>query len=266
MGGRRIGIRVCLLGSGSGGNCTYIGDEQSGLLIDAGLSAQETVYRLRQTGVDPRSLRGILITHEHRDHVYGVESVALHLGLTVYVNEKTRKSGRGFSRITSIQEFETGLPFEIEDYLIHPIPLSHDAADPVAFAVEIDGLKMACVTDLGTANETLVRGLLGCHLLILEFNHDPRLLQNGPYPIRLKERVSGIHGHLSNQEAGQLLKAVLHPNLRHLFLAHISQTNNLPHLALLAAEESLRLGSENGAEPAIHLTWQNFTSAVANLP
>jgi phosphoribosyl 1,2-cyclic phosphodiesterase len=178
----------------------------------------------------------------------------------VYVNERTRKAGRAFNRIGSINEFETGISFEAGGYLISPRSLPHDAADPVAFVIEKAGAKMGSVTDLGAATDRLIEALSGCDLLILEFNHDPQMLRNGPYPANLKERVSSGHGHLSNQQAAELLRAVLHPGLRHLFLAHISQTNNLPHLALLAAEDALH---RSNAEPAIHFTWQNFVSPVA---
>lgn len=251
-----------MLGSGSGGNCTFIGDERSGVLIDAGLSAQETDYRLRQIGVDPRILRGVLITHEHRDHVFGANSVAGDLKVPIYANEKTARAARGLSRISDLRPFQTGRPFDLDGYWVQPIPLSHDAADPVAFSLEKEGQKIGCVTDLGTPTEPLIDALLGCQILILEFNHDPQMLQNGPYPAHLKQRVSSAHGHLSNGEATDLLRAVAHSGLRHLFLAHMSQVNNLPELARLAAEEALH---ECEAQPVVHLSWQDFASSVATL-
>lgn len=232
------------------------------MLIDAGLSAQETVYRLRQIDVDPATLQAICITHEHRDHVYGAQSVSNHLSLPIYVNERTRKADRGLSRLSRIQEFETGHPFEVEGLVVHPIPLSHDSEDPVAFCLEKEGEKIASVTDLGLVTESVIQAIGGCHILILEFNHDPQLLQNGPYPLRLKDRVSSSHGHLSNEEAGKLLQAIVHPGLRHLFLAHISQTNNLPDLALLAAEQALQ---PTQIVPTLHMTWQNYVSPIASL-
>lgn len=251
-----------MLGSGSGGNCTFIGDERSGLLIDAGLSAQETDHRLRQVGVDPGTLRGVLITHEHRDHVFGAESLAADLNLPIYANEKTTRAARGLSRVSGLHPFQTGRPFEVDGFRVQPIPLSHDAADPVAFCVEREGEKIGCLTDLGTPTDPLVDALLGCQILILEFNHDGQMLRNGPYPAHLKQRVASAHGHLSNQEAMGLLRAVAHPGLRHLFLAHISQVNNLPDLALLAAQEALH---DCDAEPVVHLTWQDFPSSVATI-
>jgi len=166
------------------------------------------------------------------------------------------------ARVRTLREFQTGFPFEVEGFTVLPIALSHDAADPVAFALEKEGEKVGCVTDLGRPTDRVLQGLSKCHILLLEFNHDPQMLQNGPYPTLLKQRVSSGHGHLSNQEAGKLLEAVLHPELRHLFLAHISQVNNLPQLALLAAEEVLRRAD---AKPMIHLTWQNFVSTQAVL-
>lgn len=255
-----IGVRVCLLGSGSGGNCTYVGDESFGLLIDAGLSAQETVHRLNRIGVDPNTLQAVLITHEHRDHIYGLDSIASHFGVTVHLNERTERAARLTGRLAEVNHFETGRPFEINGIGVHPVPLSHDAEDPVAFALHIEGKKMACVTDLGRVTEPVQQALSECHLLILEFNHDPTLLQNGPYPAALKRRVSSGHGHLSNQEAADLLSDVMHPGLRHLFLAHISQTNNLPELALLAAREALQPSRQWDASPTVHLSWQHFVT------
>jgi len=161
----------------------------------------------------------------------------------------------------SIHLFETEAPFWIDSFYIHPFPISHDAADPVGYTLQTDWHKVGMVTDLGCVTPSL-DALKECHLLILESNYDPHMLLNGPYPAHLKKRVSSDQGHLSNRDSSALLRSLLHPNLRTLFLAHLSQKNNLPHLACQAAEEVLK---EAGGEIQLHLGWQDFISPVATL-
>jgi phosphoribosyl 1,2-cyclic phosphodiesterase len=267
-GDKAIELKVCLLGSGSGGNATYIGHpsdgkrEGAGILIDAGLSATQILSRLREIQVDIREIKGILITHEHQDHTFGADVLALKYQVPIYANDATRQAARNLRKLpVDIEIFETGAPFCLGPFNIHPFPISHDTADPVGYTVQTDWNKVGMVTDLGCITPSL-SALKECDLLVLESNYDPDLLQNGPYPLHLKNRVASDHGHLSNPDAMALLSELLHPKLRYLFLAHLSQKNNLPSLARQLAEETLKKAE---ASVQLHLGWQDYISPVATL-
>lgn len=161
----------------------------------------------------------------------------------------------------AIRLFETGSPFWVGPFHIYPFPISHDAADPVGYTVQTDWHKVGMVTDVGCLTPSL-DALKECDLLILESNYDPHMLLNGAYPPHLKKRVASDQGHLSNEDSGLLLRSLLHSRLRTLFLAHLSQKNNLPHLAYQTAAEVLK---EAGNEVQLHLGWQDFISPVATL-
>lgn len=263
-----IELRVCLLGSGSGGNTAYIGHpgngkkEGEGVLIDAGLPAGQIVSRLRAIQVDIRQIKAVLITHEHHDHLHGAGPLALKYNIPIYANEETRRAAKSLRKLPmSIHLFETGSSFWVGPFQIHPFPISHDASDPVGYTVQTDRHKVGMVTDLGCLTPSL-DAMKECDLLILESNYDPHLLLNGPYPLHIKKRVAGDRGHLSNEDSSTLLRSLLHPKLRTLFLAHLSQKNNLPHLAYQAAEAVLK---ETGDAVQLHLGWQDFISPVATL-
>jgi phosphoribosyl 1,2-cyclic phosphodiesterase len=263
-----IKLRVCLLGSGSGGNSAYIGipaegkEEGIGLLIDAGLSSTQILSRLRAIQVDIREIKGILITHEHQDHVAGADVLGLTHQVPIYANEATRRAAKTLRKLpVAVHAFETGLPFKIGPFYVHPFPISHDAADPVGFSIQTDRHKVGMVTDLGSLTPSLDR-LSGCDLLILESNYDTEMLANGPYPNHLKKRVSGNQGHLSNSDSALLLRRLLHSKLQHLFLAHLSQKNNLPELACQTAQEILK---KEESATQLHLAWQDFLSPVVTL-
>lgn len=267
-GRKAIALRVCLLGSGSGGNAAYIGHPPNGkepgcgLLIDAGLSASEIVSRLRAIQVEPQEIKAVLITHEHQDHVFGSDVLALRHGMPIYANEATRRAAKPLKKLPlPVHLFETDSPFWVDRFYIHPFPISHDAADPVGYTIQTDWHKVGMVTDLGCLTPSL-DALKECDVLILESNHDTDLLLNGPYPEHLKKRVLGDRGHLSNDDAGALLRSLLHPRLRTLYLAHLSQKNNLPHLAYQTAEEILK---EADRSVELHLSWQDFLSPVTTL-
>jgi phosphoribosyl 1,2-cyclic phosphodiesterase len=231
-------------------------------LIDAGLSAMQILSRLRAIHVDVREIKGILVTHEHQDHVAGAELLALKYQVPVYANERTSRAARNLRKLpVSIKAFETNRPFAIGSFYIHPFPISHDAADPVGFSIQTDRHKVGMVTDLGSLTPSLGT-LKECDLLILESNYDTEMLIHGPYPDHLKKRVLSDQGHLSNHDSALLLRTLLHPGLRHLFLAHLSQKNNLPELAYQTAQEILK---KEETATQLHLAWQNFISPVLTL-
>jgi phosphoribosyl 1,2-cyclic phosphodiesterase len=233
-------LRVCVLGSGSKGNCTYIESSDARILIDAGLSAREIERRLRQIGRSPAALDGVLISHEHSDHIQGVGALARRYKLPVYTNPATWLRGQHIvGTVDDRREFLTGMPFVLKDLVIDPFSLPHDADDPVAFRICWRRRTMAIVTDLGYASQLVRERIRGCHLLVLEANHDDAMLKAGPYPWPLKQRIGGKSGHLSNLQASQLLQHVLHDELEHVVLAHLSEINNHPDLARLTAQDIL---------------------------
>jgi phosphoribosyl 1,2-cyclic phosphodiesterase len=233
-------LRVCVLGSGSKGNCTYIESPEGRILIDAGLSAREIERRLRQIERSPAALDGVLISHEHSDHIHGVGALARRYKLPVYANSATwQRAQHVVGLVDDLREFWTGAPFVIKDLVIDPFSLPHDADDPVAFRLTWRRRSMAIVTDLGYPSQLVRERIRGCHLLVLEANHDDAMLKAGPYPWPLKQRIGGKSGHLSNLQSSQLLRDVLHDELEHVVLAHLSEINNHPELARLTAQEVL---------------------------
>ena len=203
------------------------------MLIDAGLTLRETKLRLAQIDVRPEELSAILITHEHRDHICGLGAVGRALKIPIYFTPETMEAARPWlGKGLRLCEFEPGSAFEVGDLRFEPFSTPHDAVDPVGFAFYCGKWKGALATDLGYATSLVIERLKGANLLVLESNHDPGMLKNGPYPWPLKQRVAGKEGHLSNEDAGRLLaEYLLHDGLSHIILAHLSQINNLPELA-----------------------------------
>jgi len=202
-------LRICVLGSGSKGNCTYLESSDARILIDAGLSAREIERRLHQIDRSPAILDGVLISHEHSDHIHGVGVLARRYKLPVYANRATWQRAQPIvGRVDNWQEFCTGSPFMLKDLVIDPFSLPHDADDPVAFRLAWRRRTLAVVTDLGYPSQLVRERLKGCNLLLLESNHDESLLKAGPYPWPLKQRIGGKSGHLSNVQSSQLLRDV----------------------------------------------------------
>jgi len=224
-------MRFCVLGSGSKGNCTYIEVGATKLLIDAGFTAIEIERRLAGIGVEATTLSAILITHEHSDHIRGVSVLSRRYGLPVLASSATiEASGVVLAKLHSHTGFMPGVTFKFADLEIHPFSVSHDAADPVGFLISDGTLTFGYCTDTGTVSRLIQHRLSGCHALVIESNHDPDMLRNGPYPPALKQRVRSKTGHLANQEAATLLADLIHEDLKHVTLAHISETNNRPEL------------------------------------
>ncbi len=223
-------MRFCVLGSGSKGNATYVEGGDTAVLIDAGFSGVEVERRLAAAGVDPGRLAAIVLTHEHGDHVRGVGVLSRRLAIPVYGNAATlAAAGDALKRPHGLQTFATGRSFAIGRLSFHPFALSHDAAEPVGLAIRgPDGSRLGYCTDTGFVSRLMCHRLAGCQALVLEANHDPDLLRAGPYPPALQQRVRSKSGHLANHQAAELLAACLHPGLRHVVLAHVSEANNDP--------------------------------------
>jgi phosphoribosyl 1,2-cyclic phosphodiesterase len=201
------------------------------------------------------------VTHEHADHIQGVGVLARRFGLTVHINDGTRQaSQRALGKVADVRPFTCGEAFFIGHLAIHPFSISHDAADPAGFTITTNGTKIGVATDLGIATNVVKMHLAACDLLILEANHDPQMLIDGPYPWPLKQRIRGRGGHLSNEDAALLLEGLRHDGLAHVILAHLSEENNTPDIARSAIKTVLR-----GSSAKIHVACQATGSRLLSL-
>jgi phosphoribosyl 1,2-cyclic phosphodiesterase len=231
---------VCVLASGSKGNAIYVSDGRSSILIDAGLSAVEIERRLLSRNLRPESLDALVVSHEHSDHIQGAGPLSRRYRLPVYINEPTLAAAEAqLGTIRRTVKFHPGVSFTVGDLCLHPFSVSHDASESVGFTVAAGGTKIGIATDLGTATQLVSHHLKGCTLMVLEANHDPKMLEEGPYPWHVKQRIQSRLGHLSNQACRDLLGEVFHRGLRHVILGHMSETNNTPDKALSVVGEAL---------------------------
>lgn len=229
-------MRFVSIASGSSGNCIYIGSEETHILIDAGISNRRIEQGLNEIGLKGSDLNGILITHEHSDHIRGLGVLARKYGLPVYSTKETLDA---ISNVKSLGDYPKELlhpiyhdvDFYVGDLEIKPFRIDHDAANPVAYRVQYERKSVAVATDMGHYSQYVVDHLQGLDALLLESNHDVRMLEAGPYPYYLKKRILGDFGHLSNENAGRLLSCLLHDNLKHILLGHLSKENNYEELA-----------------------------------
>ena len=240
-------MRFASIASGSSGNCIYTGSDRTHLLIDAGISAKKIEQGLRELGLTGNEMDGILITHEHSDHICGLGVVLRKYHIPVYATERTIRRILATSSLGGMPRelfhvIRSDEPFEVGDLTVDPIHISHDAADPCAYRIEHEGKAAAVMTDLGEYSEYTVSHLQNLDVLLLEANHDIRMLEIGPYPYYLKQRILGARGHLSNESAGHLLCDVLHDKIRHIFLGHLSKENNYPDLAYESVKVEISLG------------------------
>jgi phosphoribosyl 1,2-cyclic phosphodiesterase len=231
-------IGVSALASGSKGNSIYIDGPDGSLIVDAGLSAREIMRRLAHVGASPDRLSGILVTHDHSDHLRGVRVLAKRLGLTVYGTADTLKAAE-LPDSASVKIVRSGEDFVVAGFTVKPFSLPHDAADPVGYILEREGVKVGVATDLGCATGLVKRRLAECDMLVLESNYDESMLREGPYPWFLKQRIRSRKGHLSNEASSQILSELLHPGLQCVILAHLSEVNNCPGVALDEAVDAV---------------------------
>ncbi|RJR38399.1 MAG: MBL fold metallo-hydrolase [Desulfobacteraceae bacterium] len=235
-------MRFAVLASGSGGNACYVETSHARLLVDAGLSCRDVIRRLGSIGVNPQTLDGVVITHEHFDHIRGVGPLARKLDIPVFGNALTFKRGvRYLGAIPKLVPVCTGETLSIKDLSIDTFTKCHDAADPMGLVLACEGVRLGVITDLGRSTPLVEDRLRGCHALVAEFNHDERMLEEGPYPLELKRRIRGPDGHLSNVQAARMIKGISHSSLAWVALAHLSEINNLPEKALHAVEETLQM-------------------------
>lgn len=243
-------MRFVSIASGSSGNCIYAGTDRTHVLIDAGISTKRIEKGLWEVGVKPSELSAICITHEHSDHVQGLGVLSKRYQVPIYGTEKTLKAVRKMKYLGEYPEelFHPVMPdvdFAVGDMVVKPFHIDHDAADPVAYRIQHEGKSIAVATDLGHFDQYTINHLLDLDAVLLESNHDIRMLEAGPYPYYLKRRIMGDFGHLSNENAGRLLNCILNDRLKHILLGHLSKENNLPELAY----ETVKLEVDEGDCP-----------------
>ena len=218
------------LNSGSNANCYYAGTREDGILIDAGLSCRETEKRMLEAGLPMENLRGIFISHEHTDHIYGLPGLAKKYRLPLYITHSTLNALPFPLENSLVKNFTHGKPVSIGNITVTPFRKSHDAGDPHSFMVSAFGVNLGVITDIGFACSRVIRYFSQCHAAFLESNYCDEMLTNGDYPFHLKRRISGDTGHLSNAQALELFINYRSPQLRTLILSHLSKNNNRPEV------------------------------------
>ena len=240
-------MRLCSIASGSSGNCIYVGSEATHLLVDVGISGKKAEAGLNSLGLTGRDLDGILVTHEHMDHVAGLGVMARKYEVPIYATTGTLEEIQKMGNLGKIdpalfREVKEDVKLTIKDLTVNPMKISHDAAQPVGYRIAYGDKKVGICTDLGVYNDSTVECLKGMDALLLEANHDVKMLQVGPYPYYLKQRILGDRGHLSNENSGKLLCRILHDKLQAIVLGHLSKENNLPELAYEAVRMEITMG------------------------
>ena len=243
-------MRFVSIASGSSGNCIYIGTEETHILIDAGISNKRIEQGLKDIGLKGEDLKGVFITHEHSDHIKGLGILSKKYQIPIFGTKETldeikKKSSLGNYPLECLTPVCPDVDISIGDLTIKPFRIDHDAANPVAYRVQEGKKSVAVATDLGHYNQYIIDHLQGLDAVLLESNHDVRMLETGPYPYYLKRRILGEYGHLSNETCGRLLNQILHDNLKHIFLGHLSKENNYEELAY----ETVRLEINKGETP-----------------
>ena len=256
---------LTMLGSGSAGNSALVSTDHCRLLIDGGLSARQIVRRLQQCGIAPEQLDGVLLTHEHGDHVCGLEVLCRKFQVPIYCNSLTAEAIRcsaeaGLSGHRNWRLFRTGADFSICDIHVQTFPVPHDAVDPVGYAFHSGSTSLGFITDLGYATKMVVERLRRVHTLVIETNHDEKMLQDDPHrPWPVKQRIQSRHGHLSNAAAAAVIEQLLGGKIERVVLGHLSRDCNRPELATGAIRAML--GQRGRSEMEVHCASQNEISA-----
>ncbi len=281
-----MSVKFTILGSGSSGNCAYVETAETRLLIDAGFSPRQLRQRLAAIGRAPENLSAILLTHEHSDHISGLPGLADKLQIPVYCNRGTQDGTiwafksrwtskkapalEGLDGTEAIKKkmdwrlFTTGAGFEIGDVAVETFSIPHDAQDPVGFLVRTPGINIGFATDLGHMTKLVIERTRAAHVLVLESNHDVKLLQECPHrPWSLKQRILGRHGHLSNEAAADAAEQIITAELKHLYLGHLSSECNKPEIARRVMHD--RLLKMGAAHVALQIAAQHVPAATLEL-
>jgi len=241
-------MKVRTLGSGSSGNCLLVRTDCGSVLVDAGITTESLASALADAGIGVADVRAIVLTHAHGDHLGCARKLSRRWKRPLYASEEAAAGSALLRRARRLVRYRPGERFAIDDLAIDPIPLSHDSPGTCALVLECGGARFAIATDLGRSSPALESALRGCDAFLLEFNHDEKLLRDGAYPWRLKRRVLGEEGHLSNTQAAAALARSLGPRARTVLLGHLSEKNNRPELARSAARRALELAGRLDVE------------------
>ncbi len=265
-------MRLCSIASGSSGNCIYVGSDHTHLLIDTGISKKRIDAGLGTLGVKGDELSGILITHEHSDHIQGLGVFSRKYGIPIYATKGTIE---GIKKYSGLGKMPEGLlhpvavdeKFTLGDMDILPFAISHDANEPSGYRIEKEDKSVAIATDLGVYTDYTVEHLKNLDAILLEANHDIHMLEVGPYPYYLKKRVAGNRGHLSNELSGRLLCDILHDNLQCVMLGHLSKENNYAELAYETVKLEVTMGQSpyKGEDIPIQVAKRDEVSEVITI-
>ena len=225
-----MSLFVASLNSGSNGNCYYVGNQDEAVLIDGGISCRETEKRMKRLGLTMKKVKAVFVSHEHGDHIHGITTLSKKHQLPVYITPETLQHGSLTIREDRIFTFQTGVSIAIGSLRVTAFPKFHDASDPFSFMVSSASVNVGIFTDIGLPCENVIRHFSQCHAAFLEANYDEGMLENGGYPIALKNRIRGGKGHLSNRQALDLFTTYRPSFMSHLFLAHLSRNNNKPKI------------------------------------
>ena len=237
-----MNIYAYSLFSGSRGNSFLIGDGETNILIDAGVSAKRISDALRSVGVMPDSISAVFVTHEHSDHIKGLEMLAKKHAVPVYMTVGTARAAICDARspvLPCLYAFSGNFTVKIGNFSVKSFTIPHDAAQPVGYIIENDGVKVGFSTDTGCISDEMTENLVGCRAAVIESNHDERLLMMGPYPYQLKLRIISDTGHLSNENAARLASMLCDGGARSILLAHLSEQNNSPDIALADVQSAV---------------------------
>lgn len=258
--------KLCSLASGSSGNCTYLSSNGTGFLIDAGISYKSIFNNLRSVGICTSTIKALLITHEHSDHIKCAGVVSRKLNIPIYANVNTWEAMEpclGKINPDNVKVFKTGEEFEIDDVLINSFNISHDAVEPVGFCFQAGDMKIGLATDLGYFSDEIRDNLKGSDFVLLEANHDEEMLKAGSYPYFLKRRILSEIGHLSNEAAGQAACALVESGAGKIMLGHLSKENNFPQLAYETVKSAMEIkGIKVGRDVDLNLAPRSTASRV----
>lgn len=239
-------LRFISFGSGSSGNCYYLATATDGLLIDIGVGIRTLKKHFRDYGITLNSVHRILITHDHADHIKSVGAFSYDFNVPVYATEQVHS---GIDHNYCVQRklmaeqrrmIEPGVTVRMGEFTVTPFAVPHDASENVGFQIEAEGITFVIITDAGCVTEEMKRHIADANYLVIEANHDLEMLQSGPYPMHLKERISSPNGHLSNADCGKALAENMTERLKHVWLCHLSEENNHPELARKTVDATLR--------------------------
>lgn len=266
-----MSLFVASLNSGSNGNCYYVGNQDEAVLIDGGISCRETEKRLKRLGLSIKKVKAVFVSHEHGDHIHGITTLSKKHQLPVYITPETLQHGSLTIREDRIFTFQAGVPLPIGNLSVTAFPKFHDASDPYSFLVSSATVNVGIFTDIGRPCENVIRHFSQCHAAFLESNYDEDMLENGGYPLALKNRIRGGNGHLSNRQALELFITHRPSFMSHLFLSHLSRNNNKPKIvkdlfSKVAGQTKIIVASREKETELYHIRNENRSAGLLRRP